>query len=354
MSDSNHYDDPPMAALEGTRPDEVPPESPRSKFIIIGLLAIIAVLVLHMVRPVELDVYRGLDHLDFADPVLGACVQEFAMSNGWSDVGHIVSLRCNNPSGTPIRDLAGIEHLVELSDVNLAFNAISDAAPLAQLPALRVVDLSHNRLTSLPVFRVPANIRRLELSYNQFDTLEWLTEQNLSALQGLAVAHNHIGSVTELQATPGLKELNLRGNRVKDIGTVLGLNQLELLDLGGNGISNVEGIGALRNIRRLFLDGNALTTLDGLMALQALEELDLSGNPLVDISPIGALQRLQRLDLGNTGISTLSDILLLGDIEIIRLHGNDNLGCDVLAAAIAEFGQSAVRHDQSCTNTAEQ
>ena len=61
------------------------------------------------------------------------------------------------------------------------------------------------------------------------------------------------------------------------------------------------------------------------------------------------LQRLQRLDLSHTAIEDLSGILTLGDIEVLRLHGDLALSCDDVAAAIAEFGAPAVRHDLNCS-----
>jgi len=134
MSDDAKQDEPPMAALHGTRLPGGPPASSGTRILMIAMLAVIAVLILLLLNPVKLDVYRGLDNLEIADPVLKACVIDFARANQWSDVGHIVSLRCNNPADSPITRLDGIEHLVELADVNLAFNAISDATPLAQLP----------------------------------------------------------------------------------------------------------------------------------------------------------------------------------------------------------------------------
>ena len=121
------------------------------------------------------------------------------------DVGHIVSLRCNHPTGEAVRSLAGIEHLVALVDVNLAFNAITDAGPLADLPRLRIVDLSHNRLTDLPVFSAAGGLTRLELNYNQFESLSWLDTQHFTVLQSLSVAHNHLDSIAEVVSLPSAR-----------------------------------------------------------------------------------------------------------------------------------------------------
>jgi hypothetical protein len=41
-------------------------------------------------------------------------------------------------------------------------------------------------------------------------------------------------------------------------------------------------------------------------------------------------------------------VLTLGDLEILRLHGNGELGCNQIAMAIDEFGETAVKYDGDC------
>ena len=226
-------------------------EAVRGSFL---LAVIIVLLVALMVRPAKLDVYKTVDEIEFADASLASCVQRAAVQHGWQDVGHIVSLRCNHPTGDAVVSLDGIEHLVSLTDVNLAFNAISDISALAELPNLTVVDLSHNLLTDIPVMRSAGRLERLELNYNRFETLDWLAAQNFLVLQSLSIAHNDLDSLAPLLAVTQLRELNVRNNRLVDIEPVFALTDLELADLGGNRIASAEGMNALANLRRLFLD----------------------------------------------------------------------------------------------------
>jgi len=300
--------------------------------------------------PVKLDVYKSIDEIEFDDPALAACVQESAKDNGWQDIGHIVSLRCNHPSGGAVVSLGGIEHLVSLADVNLAFNAISDITPLAELPNLAVIDLSHNRLSDIPVLRAADRLERLELNYNRFESLDWLETQKFLVLHSLSIAHNSLESLVPLRAAPQLHELNVRKNRLVDISPAFALTDLELADFGSNQIDSAAGLSALAKLKRLFLDRNELTSTAGLEGLIWLEELDLSSNPLTDVSSLAMLQRLQRLDLSRTDIESLGDILALGDIESLRLHGNTALSCDEVLDAITEFGAAAVRHDLTCND----
>lgn len=346
MSKKHEKRDPQLATLEPVLEGRKPSSAPR--LLVAVLCLTIAVLVVLLLKPAKLDVYKAVDELEFADSALAACVEDTAEAHGWTDVGHVVTLRCNHPSGDPVRSLGGIEQLVSLSDVNLAFNAIADATPLAELPRLAIVDLSHNRLQDLPVFRSSNVLERLELNYNQFESLDWMLTQHLLVLHSLSIAHNHIDSLAALESLPQLRELNVRNNRIVDVRPVFNHVGLELLDMGSNMISSVQGIGALEGLRRVFVDRNQLTDLDGLSELAWLEELDLSNNPLVNTSALGALQRLQRLNLSHTGAHNLEGVLTLGDLEVLRLRGNDELGCDQIAIAIAEFGETTVIYDGDC------
>ncbi len=339
---------PPMATIGNvTFPEgKAPPQ--RIKLITVLGIIVVAVLLILVVKPKELDVYKSFDELQFADAALARCVWDSAIVNDWSNVGQALKLRCNNPSGAGIKSLEGIEHLVDLSDINLAFNRISDVTPLSNLTHLEVVDLSHNSISDLPVFHSAPNLRRIELNFNRIESLSWLTTEHFLALQSLSVAHNHISDVAEIPALNKLSELSIRDNNITDLTPIWQLRELVMLDVGKNRLTNISGIGAVNELRRLFLDRNEFTNVDGIDALANLEELDLSYNRLQSIAPIAGLERLQRLNLAFTGISQLHDNLSLGDLDLLRISGNPDLPCADIAAAIKKYGTTAVRTDKQC------
>lgn len=349
MADNNGRDSRrPMATLNdlSASGDDMAPQ--RRNLITILAVILVAVLLILVLKPNKLDVYKTVDELQFADAALARCVAESAAANEWADVGSILKLRCNNPSGDGIRSLDGIEHLVELTEINLAFNRISDATPLAALSRLENLDLSHNSITGLPVFRSAPNLKRIELNFNQIESLEWLTAGHFLALESFSVAHNHITNVDRIAALEGIRELSVGDNRIRNLQPIWQLRGLVLLDAGGNLVEDITGVEALANLGRLFLDRNAITDLGGVDELVNLEELDLSYNPLQSIAPLAGLERLQRLNLGHTGIVRLDDVLALGDLYMLRIPGNPDLACDDIARAVAEFGDSAVRSDLEC------
>ena len=309
-----------------------------------------AAAVLSLFRPDfgRLEVYDNIADLHFADPELESCVRRTAIDNGWPDVGHFRTLRCNDPDGDGISTLRGIDQLVSLQDVNLAFNDLDDASPLANLPHLALLDLSHNRLTTLPVFRAANNLRRLEVNFNLLRDLRWLATQDFAALQTLSLAHNEIAGIDTLPRLSELRELDLRGNQVSDIRFLKTLPGLEMLDLGSNAISDLTGIDAAGSLRRLFLDRNAITDIGPLAGLDKLEVLDIAHNRPGSLEPLASLTELQRLDIEHTDAHELDTLFPLGNVEELRVGGNPGLDCASKGRAIGEFGSAAVVADKGC------
>jgi len=351
MADDKGNDSvPPMATLNRMTAPSNRGSQPRFKPVTFLIAIVVVVLLIFVVKPKQLDVYKTFDELQFEDPALAQCVRETAAANDWLEVGDALKLRCNNPSGKGIESLVGIEHMVELAEINLSFNQISDLEPLVPLARLEILDLSHNRIARVPVFRSAPALRRIELNYNQIESLDWLTAEHFLALEGLSIGHNHVTDITNIPALDGISELSIRDNRIVDLEPLWQLQDLVMLDAGKNLIEDISGIGALGQLRRLFLDRNKIVSLDGIEALHDLEELDLAYNSLESTMAIASLERLQRLNLTQTGLTDLEGILSLGDLDLLRVPGNPELACADIAAAAKEYGEAVVRSDKPCSD----
>ena len=255
MADDTGNDSlPPMATLNRMTAPKNGGSQPRFKPATFLIAILIAALLIYVVKPNQLDVYKSFDELQFEDPVLAHCVKESAAANNWREVGDALKLRCNNPSGNGIESLVGIEHLVELTEINLSFNRISNLEPLVPLARLETLDLSHNRIAWVPVFRSAPALRRIELNYNQIESLDWLTDEHFLALESLSIGHNHVTDITKIRALDGISELSIRDNRIVNLEPAWELRDLVMLDAGKNLIEDISGIGALGKLRRLFLD----------------------------------------------------------------------------------------------------
>ena len=350
MTDNKDYVGPKLAFLGGSPPGQMSSNRSMITVAVVLLAVFLGFAALKRMIPEQVRVYDKVSTLAFADPVLAECVRAEARANDWSDIGHFVSLRCNNPHGKGIRDLAGIEQLPRLRDIDLAFNRLEDVSVLAVLEHLRSVELSHNRIEDLHGFSFNPNLVRLQLNYNRLHSLDWLATHHAAHLESFAAAHNTIEDLGAIRQLDELRELNVRGNAIGDLGPVFELVNLEYLDAGGNQVDDVTGIERLADLRRLFIDGNRLKRIDEFAGLSKLEELDLADNPLQSVEPLAGLTHLERLGLERTGIEDLDVVLNLGDLEMLRVAGNPDLPCDVVAGAVAEYGERAVRRDTRCAN----
>jgi len=329
-----------------------PPPEPGSRRLIKPAIALLIALAAAwlILRPESerLDVYLHPDELPISDPALKSCIVETGISMRWEDAGQFTSLRCNNPSGTGIRSLEGIEHLDSLQDLNLAFNEITDASPLGHLDHLVVLELSHNRLSQLPELSAGPNLVQLEINYNDFTTLESLRTHSLGSLRVFSASHNRLKDISVLSGIAQLREISIRSNEIRDPVALATLKKLDMLDAGDNFIDSVAGISTLTNLRRLFLDRNRLTTLEGIGSFHDLERLDVGYNQLTEIGEIGKLTNLLRLSLRHTGIRDLGVILSLPDLVLLDITDNPALGCDSIRAAIEEYSSESVVFDQGC------
>ncbi|HXK57210.1 MAG TPA: leucine-rich repeat domain-containing protein, partial [Gammaproteobacteria bacterium] len=117
--------------------------------------------------PVSTEITR----LQFADPVLRACVLRETKLHHWQTAGEVAELHCPNPEGAKIKDISRIENLVNLRNLDLAHNAISDITLLDRLPRLDTLDLGYNRIKLLPIGDHRVTLQRLNLHHNEIEDI---------------------------------------------------------------------------------------------------------------------------------------------------------------------------------------
>uniref|UniRef100_A0A8C6ZRM9 Leucine-rich repeat and coiled-coil domain-containing protein 1 n=1 Tax=Nothoprocta perdicaria TaxID=30464 RepID=A0A8C6ZRM9_NOTPE len=117
----------------------------------------------------------------------------------------------------------------------------------------------------------------------------------------------------DLSLSPGLRALNLHGNRVARIEGLAHLRGLQHLDLSSNRIRRMEGLGALRGLRTLNLSCNLLDSVQGLEKLLNLSVLNLSYNRIHDLSGLqclhGTSSKMSRIELHGNCINDINHLL---------------------------------------------
>jgi len=142
------------------------------------------------------------------------------------------------------------------------------------------------------------NLRELDLRSNRVSDLGPLS--NLTKLETLLLNENPIESIGAIADLPAMKELNLSKTEVEDISPVSNLETLEVLYLWGMGIDDISAVGTLANLVFISFGNNRITDITALEDLTNLETVWLEDNFISNIKPLAS----------NTGIGDGDEIIL--------------------------------------------
>jgi Leucine-rich repeat (LRR) protein len=255
--------------------------------------------------------------------------------------------------------------------LRITHNHLSDLTAWGHLSNLQYIDVSNNEIESLSAFKYLVHLRGLRADNNKIKSLDGIG--NLDGLLSLRLRGNLIESVdfkdTKLQR---LSDLDLNGNRVRDVQNIHLLSSLSSLSLEDNDISTVEAnssqpLWAVRylklsgnnlesidvsqypNLRLLYLDRNRLGKVTGLSRTKHLDSLSmreqqqgygvdhsflseafevrklfLSGNFLGAFEPPVDFLNLQYLELANCGLESLPVDFgqIFPNIRVLNLNFN--------------------------------
>ena len=109
---------------------------------------------------------------------------------------------------------------------------------------------------------------------------------------------------TKTNRIDSIKNLNLWGNDLDDIGIVGQMQSLEVLSLSVNNISTLKDVQSCYNLKELYLRKNTITDINEvryLINLRKLRTLWLGENPIADIPKyryfvIKCLPQIEKLD----------------------------------------------------------
>ena len=232
--------------------------------------------------------------------------------------------------------------------------------------ALTSLDLFLTGLQGVLKLHGLADLTVLEAVGNGFSGIDF---ENLPGLKELSLNKNKIKDLGLLAGLTGLTDLELRNNKISDLGPLAGLTGLTKLDLGGNeGLSDLSPLAGLTALTELYLGGKqisdlgplagltgltllglggneGLSDLGPLAGLAALTELNLGGNQISDLGPLAGLTALKVLDIQKNKVSDLSPLAGLENLEILRYDHNPLPSREVVAwlRLAAERGKAEAR-----------
>ncbi|KAM8972615.1 platelet glycoprotein Ib alpha chain [Pelodytes ibericus] len=193
----------------------------------------------------------------------------------------MVESTCNLDFSSEKLDFDSDTQILHLSHIPVTTIHLS---AFKSIPKLVELDLSNNEISFINV-DFPLNLEDVNLANNSFDKLPMLSK--LEKLVTLDLSNNRIVTVPEnaFQGLKDLKELNLRGNKIKHLSEQVfkGLHLLETLDLSFNQLMGVPPhlISELKRLEKFYLRGNDLQVIpDGFF-----EGVDTLAYVYLDLNP---------------------------------------------------------------------
>lgn len=173
---------------------------------------------------------------------------------------------------------------------------------------LTELNLSHNQLKILPdnTFSTLSNLTSLDLSFNPLITT------NFKEL---------------LLNIPQLRFLNLKSTGLYTVPTMY-LNYLVELDLSGNEIQDVDSLLDLKYLRKLVISDNKIFNITTLARNlpPSLRSLDISRNPIRKISlhDFTPIRRLEEMAIEDVKISNTDAFIKLHSLKTLRINSQHN------------------------------
>lgn len=139
-----------------------------------------------------------------------------------------------------------------------------------------------------------------------------------------------------------IKSLSLKARGIMNIVGIECFKSLEELDISGNKIKDLSPVFALTNLKSLKVSNNSLSDsadetracLSGLSSLAALEVLDISNNGIVYVSPLAGLRNLKTLNVSSNKLRTLAGLEGIVSLEVLYADSNQISDASALSSCV--------------------
>ena len=155
-----------------------------------------------------------------------------------SDLGHITSVGLND---NPVHDISPLLKCPDLAFLDLCDVNDYDPAVIAELGSFQYLDISNS--TDSWRYLTGKSIHMLRVGWTDMDDLSAL--DGVSALENLQMEHAAVTDLTPLLKHTGLRQLNIAGVWVRDLGVLKELPQLEEVTVSEGLLGLVEKLGEI-------------------------------------------------------------------------------------------------------------
>lgn len=189
-----------------------------------------------------------------------------------------------NLSSNNIGDPSAVKELQNLIHLDLARNKVKNLTAFTSDEAflnLKYLDLSNNKFTELAALKMP-KLEYLDISYNKLEKVNegWVGHPTLKVVKSV---DNKFKSLAPFKNMPKLEQLYLANNAVSTLTGCEGLTSLKFLHLRRNKIEKIEeeGLSEFPALEYLNLRSNKIPDLGNMLRL-----FDTYGATLKDLNVI--------------------------------------------------------------------
>lgn len=253
---------------------------------------------------------------------------------------HLAELQELEISGNPRLDNlfpGTFEKLGNLTRLMLNYNVFKSMPPgmFDSLKRLETLQMRGNIISDLPPFLFQSlyNLSVLDLSLNKLKGVNKCFFSGLENLEILKINNNLLSNLTAdtFENVPQLTELHLEGNQISELPNAIFfvLTELTVLNLRGNLLTSFSdrafGFNA-SNLKELNLKGNKLKELLPLGSLSSISDLVLSSNQLSRLlgDVFWNLTALEYLDMSENQLMSLPGTIFNGLLSMKTIHLNHN------------------------------
>lgn len=232
---------------------------------------------------------------------------------------YLRSLSIENANLTSLNGISALSALTELTIRNTILTA-SDVDLIGTLANLQKLTLENCSLSSIANLAGAQKLVDLDLSGNIIREISSLV--TMSNLQRLDLSRNAVIDLTNLAGLTNLVELDVSYNSVPSLAPLVNCTALKVLDASHNAINSLDGVEKMTTLTNLSVAYNNIADATLLTDNTALVSLDISNNAIQDISALSTLNNLEVFDFSRNEVSALP--AFSSESKLISITGSYN------------------------------
>ncbi|MBR4423719.1 MAG: hypothetical protein IKS68_05795, partial [Mailhella sp.] len=212
-------------------------------------------------------------------------------------------------------DLTPVSALTGLTSIEIRDDAVSNVEWMAPLTKLTNIEVSGERIASYKGIPSLPNLKRASFYNAKPDDLTPLVE-SLPGLTDLKLNYNEIKDLTPLTKLAGLKDLNLYGATVKDFSPLAGCPALRSLMYYAVRDADFSTLGALTQVTELKGGLTKLDNIDWVANLPNLKKFDVFAEYVKDYGPLTKIN-LEDFQIWNMRVP-VGDLSAVGQLASLK------------------------------------